>query len=182
MQSKAPIQVDGTIVLSRLRHSNRRPHRVIEFFGKRHHNVQTIRSSALEDHNENFRFIAPLRCRTKQPRWRRANASQRDCRRSKKITSCKHGYLLWKSGELMTKVVSSDGVASFSRMPFSIAVSVAGEGAILRSPVATLVGSLKLKRLMSTITPGTCPPANAVAKLIRPRRLAEFVQASPVFG
>ena len=47
---------------------------------------------------------------------------------------------------------------------------------------AMAAASLPSKRELSTFTPGIWPDASAVAKFMRPSRLAVLSQASPVFG
>jgi len=60
-----------------------------------------------------------------------------------------------KSGELMTRVARIDGVASLPECLPRFAASIDGDGAMPRSPLATTAGSLKLKRLMSSIAIAT---------------------------
>ena len=82
----------------------------------------------------------------------------------------------------MTNVANMDGALSLPVVPFSIAASIEEDGVTPRSSRATAVGCLDLNRLMSTLTFGTCPAANTVAKFARPNTLAVLVQAAPVFG
>src|SRR6516164_8930661 len=115
MQSETSIQIDRAVGCARSRHGKRWTKVVISFFEIGNDNVQTIGSAALENRHKNFSFVLDLSGRARQPTRREADSSHGNCGRSKKITSCKHDfYLLWNSGELMTRVLSSDGVASLS--------------------------------------------------------------------
>src|SRR5437867_7129672 len=115
MQPKAAIQVDGAIILAwcRRRHGDAWTQLEITFLEKRHDDVQTVSGAALKDRHQDLPSAFALRGSPKQPRGGGAEADGRNGRGTKKVTSCNHIYLFWKSGELITTVTSSEGVASW---------------------------------------------------------------------
>src|SRR5262245_14592393 len=183
MQREAAIEIDRAVVLTGRGDCDRRSQFVIALLEVGHDDVQTVGGATLKDGDEDLVARALARGgRANEPRRSRAHAGHGDGGCTHEIASRKHGYLLWKSGELMTSVASIDGVASFSWMPFSMAVSVAGVGAVPSRSLATAAGALKLNRLTSTRMPGMEPALNAVAKSIRPMRPALLAHVSPVVG
>jgi hypothetical protein len=56
--------------------------------------IQPVGCAALEDRHERFTFHLALRRSAKKPRRRDAKAGHCKRRGTKKVTSCKHSYLL----------------------------------------------------------------------------------------
>src|SRR5712691_5058706 len=80
MQSKESIEIDGRIACAapRLRNRNRRSHAIVVWLRKRHHDVQTVRRSALKQHHQLF-LVRHRRHRHRalQKRRHRAELNQR---------------------------------------------------------------------------------------------------------
>src|SRR5262245_48115884 len=183
MEPEPSIEIDRAVGLPGRRDRDRGAQLVVGLLEERHDHVQAVGRAALEDgHQDLLSPRSALSRRADQPGGREADARHRHSRRSQKEASRQHVYLLWNSGDPITRLARIDGVASRSARPVSIAASIgAGAGMPSRS-AATPAAFFWANRLTSTLRPVTWPAMTAVAKLMRPSTLAVLVQVSAVIG
>src|SRR5262245_7594307 len=131
MQAEAAVEIDRAVLLARWLNGDRRTQLVVPLLEMRHDDVQAIGGAALKDGDQDLALGLAWTGSANQPRWRGTHSGNGDRGRTHEITAGQHDdYLLWKSGELMTSDAIIDGVASLACTPFSIADSMAADGAV----------------------------------------------------